>query len=186
MAVQFERRRFTTEQYYRMIETGVIREGERVELIDGEIVTMAAMGARHAASVRASSVAFIRALSSEIVVSVQMPIHLAPGFEPEPDLVLAHGPSARYRRRHPAPADILLVVEVSDSSLDYDRLVKLPLYAVNGLPEAWLFDLAAEQIFVHREPTADGYQVVQIARPGERVSPLAFPDISVAVEELLG
>src|SRR5579884_4487975 len=134
MAVDYKTRRFTTEQYYRMIETGVIREGERVELIEGEIVEMAAMGARHAKSVRDSTVAFVRALSPDIVVNPQLPIHLAPGSDPEPGLVLAHGPSARYRGRHPNPSDIFLTIEVADSSLDYDRRVKIPLYARHNIP----------------------------------------------------
>jgi Uma2 family endonuclease len=185
MAVDYKTRRFTTEQYYRMIETGIIREGERVELIDGEIVEMAAMSARHASSVARATAGLLLAVGRDAVVRTQMPIHLGAGFEPEPDIVVARGPYTRYRRAHPSPPDILLAIEVAESSLDYDRRVKTPLYARYAIPEAWLSDLTTDRILVHREPAAGGYQVAQVFGRGERVSPLAFPQLSFAVEELL-
>jgi Uma2 family endonuclease len=186
MAVEYKTRRFTTGQYYRMIETGIIREGERVELIDGEIVEMAAMSARHASSVAQSTAGLMFAVGRDAVVRSQMPIHLGPGFEPEPDVVVARGPYTRYRRAHPSLPDILLAIDVADSSLDYDRRVKAPLYARYAIPETWLSDLTTDRILVHREPTEVGYQVVQVFGRGERVSPLAFPALSFALEELLG
>jgi Uma2 family endonuclease len=170
MAVELTRRRFTTADYHRMLETGIVREGDRVELIEGEIVEMAAMGARHMDVVSRFTHGFVREMGDHSIVRVQGPILLSDRSEPEPDLVVAVPRPGRYHRSHPTPEDILLVVEVSDSSLEYDRQIKLPLYARAEIPETWLADLNGGVVLVHREPSDGAYRVVHLAGRGERIA----------------
>jgi Uma2 family endonuclease len=185
MAVQFPRWRFTVDAFERMIEAGVFREDDRVELLDGEVVAMAALGRRHAEAVRNCNHGFSRRAGDGAVVDVQNPLDLRPHARPEPDVALLRPPQARYRGRLPTAEDVLLVVEVAETSLTTDRDAKVPLYARAGIPEAWLINLVHDVVLVYREPTADGYRVVQTIRRGETVSPLAFPDWAIPVDELL-
>lgn len=186
MAVQLlPRWRFTVEDFERMIEAGVFKEDDRVELIDGEVVTMAALGLRHSEAVRNGNGLFARCAGRNAVVDVQNPLDLRPHARPEPDLALLRPPHARYRGRLPTAEDVLLVVEVADSSLTADRDVKMPLYARAGIPEAWLINLVNDVIWVFREPGADGYRVIQTARRGETIAPQTFPDWAIPVDDLL-
>jgi Uma2 family endonuclease len=186
MAVQLTRRRFTVDEYYEMARAGILGEDDRVELIDGEIVEMPPIGPGHAGSVGGAAEQLMRQFGDRAHVRVQNPIRLGPHDEPQPDLALVRRRADSYRSAHPTPADVLLVIEVADTSLAADRGVKMPLYARFGLPEAWLVDLQHEVVLVHREPAADGYRLVTTARRGERLRPLAFPDRELAVDDLLG
>lgn len=186
MAVPVLRRRFTVDEYHRMAEAGILAEDDRVELIEGEIVEMSPIGSRHAACVKRMTSLFYRQVGQKAIVSVQDPIRLTERSEPQPDLALLRLRPDFYAKAHPGPEDILLVVEVAETSPDYDRTVKLPLYAQARIPEVWLVDLAGEGVEVYRTPTPQGYREVQHARRGQRLIPQAFPDVDLTVDEVFG
>ncbi len=186
MSVRLNRRRFNVRDYYRMAKAGILHEDDRVELIDGEIVEMAPIGHHHAGVVDRLTYVFIQAFRGVAQVRVQNPIRLDEWNEPQPDLTLLRPRADFYTSSHPTSEDILLVVEVADSSLQFDRRVKLPLYARRGIPEMWLVDLRRQTIDVHRDPAPDGYRTSTILRRGDRIAPVAFPDREMAVADLLG
>ncbi len=186
MALQLARHLFTVDEYHRMAEVGLLREDDRLELIDGEIVVMSPIGRRHASRVDRVSNLFARRLGEAVIVRTQNPIVLHDKAEPEPDIALLRPRPDFYDARTPTASDVLLVIEVADSSLDYDRRVKSALYARNGIVEYWLANLVEHHVIVFRDPTPDGYRDVQIALPGEELCPLAFPDLALAVEDILG
>jgi Uma2 family endonuclease len=186
MTVQGARLKFTTEQYHLMAHAGILGEDDRVELIEGEIVQMAPIGSRHQACVNRLNALFSRGAADRAVVEVQGPINLPGHSEPEPDVALLRRRADYYAEAHPGPNDILLLVEVSDTSADYDRQVKAPLYARHGVLELWLVDLETGVVEVYRRPTARGYQEVLQHGRGQRLSPEAFPDLDLAVEDILG
>jgi Uma2 family endonuclease len=185
MAVQLARYRFTVDDYQRMGEAGILGEDDRVELIDGEVLKMSPIGHRHVSSVFRLNRAFQR-LGERAIVSIQSPIRLDDHAEPQPDATLLRPRPDIYRDGIPTANDVLLVVEVADSSVEYDRQVKAPLYAHSGIPEYWLVDLQRDHIVVSCDPTADGYATPRVFRRGETIAPLAFPDLVVAVDDILG
>ncbi len=185
MAAVLERWRFTVDDYRRLAEVGILTEDDRVELLDGEIVRMSPIGDRHVAAVNRCNRVFSRAAGERVLVSVQNPVDLDPYNEPQPDVALLRPRDDDYARGKPGPPDLLLVVEVADTSLAYDRQTKLPRYAATGVPEAWLLDLEADALEVHREPRPDGYAMIRRYRRGERVRAAALPDVEVAVDDLL-
>lgn len=186
MALQLNRYRFTVAEYDRMVEAGILGEDDRVELIDGEILQMSPIGQRHASSVRRMIRLLTNLVGDAAIVDAQNPIHLDEHGEPQPDLALLAPRPDFYRQDHPDAPDVLLLIEVADSSLDYDRQIKLPLYAQAGIPEVWLVNLSANVVEVYRDPTLDGYRTVEVRRHGEWLTPLAFPGREVAVTEILG
>ncbi|SRR5579884_1618999 len=186
MALQLTRRRFTVDEYHRMARAGILGEDDRVELIDGEIIEMAPIGRRHAGCVKCSNWLFGQGLGDRAIVSVQDPVRLTEHNEPQPDIALLRPRPDFYSGAHPGPADILLIVEVAATSAVLDRRVKLPLYTGSGIPEVWLVDLGKETIRAYRDPSPDGYRTARTFRRGERLSPLAFPDLQLAVAEILG
>ena len=185
MAVEVEvpRRLFSVEEYHRMAEAGILGEDERVELIEGEIVQMAPIGPRHAGSVINVNRLLITRLGDRAVVSPQNPIIIRPRSEPQPDLVLLRPRAVSYSQELPASQDVLLVVEVADTTVRFDRIVKARLYARAGIPEFWLCLARDGAVEVYRGPSADGYASVTLHGPGQMVSPLAFPDVSFAVTD---
>ena len=179
------RRLFTVDEYECMAEAGVLHEDEHVELIEGEIVRMAAIGARHAACVTDLQNWFVPRLLGRAIVRTQNPLRLARS-EPEPDILIVRPRADSYRTAHPGPADVLLLIEVAQSSLGYDRDRKLPLYAAAGIPELWIADLDGERMLVHHEPQRRRYaSVVTVARGG-LLTPLAFPDLTLTLDDALG
>lgn len=185
MASVYERHRITLDEYHRMAEAGVFDPGARIELIEGELVEMAPIYPPHASVVDEFNKLFSLRLANRARVRCQNPITL-PGYsEPQPDIVLAKLVEDRYRARHPLPADIYLVVEVSDSSLEADRAKKIPLYARTGIAEVWLVNLFNNEIIAHREPTPAWYGSIRTYRAGDRISPEAFPDVALAVDDVL-
>lgn len=187
MAVQLLKRLFTVAEYHRMAEAGILSEDDRVELIEGEIVEMAPIGSRHAGHVNRLNRLFSQWAGDQAIVSVQNPVRLGEHSEPQPDLALLKPRSDFYAQSHPGPEDVLLVVEVAETSADYDREVKVPLYARFGVPEVWLVDLAGEGIEVYRQPSPQGYQEARTVRRGEAVAPLLLlPDLPLAVDAILG
>ena len=187
MAIAWKTRRFTVVEYHRMGETGILDEGDRVELLDGEIVEMTPIGPRHASVVDRMTRLFSRLIGERAVVRVQNPIDLAAlASEPQPDVVLRKPRADFYVTAHPAPAAVLLLVEVMDTSADRDRRLKLPLYARAAICEVWLVDLGAERIAVYRQPEPDGYRQTHLLRRGESTAIEALPDLAVRVDDILG
>lgn len=186
MALQPVRHRFTVDEYHRMGQAGIFGEDDRVELIDGEIVEMTPIGSRHAACVDRLTRIFVQHLGPRAIVRVQGPIRLGEHSEPQPDLALLRPRGDFYAEAHPEAGDVLLVVEVAETSGPIDRGVKLPLYARAGIPEVWLVDLAGGAIEVHRQPSPRGYQDVQRVGRGQSLSSQAVPGLTLAVEDILG
>jgi Uma2 family endonuclease len=185
MAMPLTGRRFTVDEYHRMGEAGVLHEDDRVELIDGQVVAMTPIGPRHANCVRRLNRLFAAALRGVAITDVQNPVVLGEHDAPQPDVVLL-APRADAYLEHPGAPDTLLVVEVADTSLAYDRDVKVPRYARAAVPEVWLVDLTAERIAVYREPQGDAYARIRSAGPGDVLTPLRLPDITLAVTDILG
>jgi Uma2 family endonuclease len=177
-------RRWTVHEYHRMGEAGILGEDDRVELIDGEVVEMAPIGGWHAGRVTQLTRLLGRQLAEEFLLAVQNPVRLGERDEPQPDLSVIR--DRDYGRSLPEPADVLLVVEVADTSLAYDRSVKLPNYARAGIPEAWLVDLNGAVVLQCTEPAADGYRRVLPRRAGDVLRSDALPGLSVAVAAVLG
>jgi Uma2 family endonuclease len=177
---------FDVDDYHRMAEIGILNEDSRVELIEGEIVDMSPNGPWHLSGVDILNERFVQALAGRAIVRTQGSVRLNQRLEPQPDLALLRWRPDYYRGGHAGPSDILLLVEVADSSLAYDREVKSRLYARSGIPEYWLVDVNGHCVTVYREPGPCGYREVTEARGAERLSPLAFPDLALTVEEIVG
>lgn len=185
------RHRFTVEDYHLMVEVGVLDEYDRVELIGGEVVEMSAMGARHAATLEYLVDELPEMLPrEEVVLRVQTPLAIPQYDEPEPDVSVVKRRSDRYRGRVPGPADTLLVIEVSDSTLNYDRGTKLAIYARAGIPETWIVDLATREGGIERhsdpDPATGVYRSVTRFGRGEVIVSTVLPDIAFPVDEVLG
>jgi len=186
MQIEATRRLFTVDEYHRMAEAGVLGPGDRVELIDGAVIQMSAMGSRHLACLMRVTEMFVAAFRGRAIVSSQIPLRLGDYTEPEPDLCLLARREDFYASKAPAAPDAFLVVEVSDTTLRYDREVKLPHYAAAGIPECWIVDLEAGVLGVHREPSGREYMASRGLGLNDDVSVLAFPDTFFKVAELLG
>lgn len=173
MATEIARRRFTVQTYEQMIAAGILTEDDRVELIAGEIIDMSPIGIRHMNCLNQAAKRVGRAAGNEWLVSIQNPIRLAPDSQPQPDLALV--PDCGENAPMPAAGEVRLVIEVADSSRNYDRQVKLPLYAAAGIPEAWLCDLVAETIERHTAPEAGRYTLIAIAARGQELTSTVLP-----------
>ncbi len=179
---------FTVDDYHRMAEAGILSADERTELIEGVIVTMAAIGSPHFVAVLLLDQLLRAAVGTRAVVSVQGPVRLPPRSEPQPDLALLRPPVKRYRTALPGPRDVFLLVEVSDSTLARDRDVKAPLYAKHGIPEYWLVDLDAQRVLVHRDPlpTERRWGFVQPFGADAVLDVTALPGAAVPLAGLFG
>ena len=176
------RLRFTLDEYYKMIELGILKDYERAEIVEGELIKKITVGNRHAAVVDLLNRIFVKNVSDDILVRIQNPTRLS-DFN-EPDLVLAD--LTKFNgKRHPRPTEILLVIEVSDSTLKYDRDVKIPLYAEAEFPEVWIVNLMNEIIEVHTKPSVGLYQSVKIYKRGETIKTEYLPNLILKVDELL-
>ncbi|MFB6265339.1 MAG: Uma2 family endonuclease [Bradymonadaceae bacterium] len=182
------RRRFTVEEYHRMAQAGVLGEDDRVELLDGEIVEMTPIGSAHASKVTRLNRLFVQQLDGRGVVWNQNPVRLDNQNEPEPDLAILEPRDDDYADELPGPSDVLLVVEVAESSLEADRDVKVPLYAQAGIPAVWIVNLRDEVVEVYEEPTesSGGYGVERVAREGDRVTVEGLSGFEVSVGEIFG
>lgn len=182
------RRKFTREEYHKLAETGVLREDERVELIEGEIIEMAPVGPEHVAETHGLYDRIRRLFSKGYCVRMQSPLALGES-EPEPDLAVVSGKLSDYLHSHPTTA--VLVIEIAQSSLQYDREVKSSLYAKAGIPEYWIIDLENRRLEVYRDPVAIpdapfgyGYRTRLLLAPDDAVAPLARPDRAIRVARL--
>ena len=168
-----------------MAETGVLKPAARVELLDGKIIDRSPIGPFHGGTVKRLNRLFSKQAAGRWLVSVQDPVHLDDHSEPQPDLMLLRPVADDYTSRHPVPEDVFLLIEVADTTLDFDREQKLPLYGRAGISEVWIMNLADRTIEIYREPHFSGYGWRRVFRSGEQASPLAFPDVEVEVAELL-
>jgi Uma2 family endonuclease len=176
----------TVTHFHKMIELGIFNEDERLELLEGELIAMAPIGPFHAGKTKR----FIRLLSQAIgnraILDVQGPIVLGNHSEPQPDIVLLRPRDDFYEVAHPQSEDVLLLIEIADSSLNYDRNIKIPLYARYGIPEVWLIDLPKQHIEIYLKPSDDGYQHLWRPNNSEHISLSLLPQVIIKVAEIWG
>jgi len=178
--------RWTVDEYQKMIRHGILTDRHKVELIRGEIVTKMPKGDRHFACLKRLTKLLIDLLGDLATTSIQDPIVLVDS-EPEPDVSILHYRSDCYESGKPIPKDVFLVIEVADSSLDYDRDVKGPLYSGNGIQDYWIVNLRDRCLEIYREPQPNGtFASKQILGPGESVSPLMLPSVTVELSRIIG
>lgn len=176
--------RFTVDDYYKMIEMGMIEDYERSEIIDGQMVPKMTIGDRHAATVNRLNRSLATTLPEVILLSVQNPLRIGEFDEPEPDFVLSD--LTKYDgTRHPTPAETILVIEISDTSLKQDRDTKLPLYANVGIQEVWIVNLRDNVVEVHQQPSLGIYLMAKIFRPGEIAESNVLPELKLEVDKII-
>ena len=178
------RRRFTRAEYYRMAEAGILGEDDRVELIEGEILQMSPIGDRHTAFIINLNQRLVLRLAGLALVSIQSPVVLTEDTEPQPDLAVLRLRAVPYKERGARAEDVLLLIEVADSSLAYDRTTKLRLYAAAGIPEYWIVDCTTESVEIYRNPGPTGYRDVTRATGTATLTLQAFPDVELTTTEI--
>jgi Uma2 family endonuclease len=177
------RRPISVADYHKMIDAGVFHEDDRVELIEGELIQMAPMGGAHMRLINLLNRMLVQQVGEDGVVSPQNPVALVPDSEPEPDFVVFR-PECLRRAEVPGAGDVLLIVEVSQSTLAYDRDVKVPLYAQHGIPEVWLFEPTNESATIYREPVRSTCERVLTPQRTATISPLLLPKVTLSLEQL--
>lgn len=185
MTVHLTRRRFSVDEYHWMARVGILREDDRLELIDGEIIEMPPIKPGHSSATDKATKLFVLRFSDVAWVRIQNPIRLSHHSEPEPDVALVHQRADEYSASLQAPDDVFLVIEIADSTLATDRDVKLPMYAWAGIPEYWVLDLSNRLLRIHRVPSRGGYRETLIREERDQVAPISFPSRLVAVADLL-
>jgi len=186
MAVEVHRKLFTIDEYHRMIESGILSEDDRVELVEGEIIEMAAKGSRHAACVTRITDLFYRYARQSAIIRVQDPVRIGSSSELEPDVALLRLRDDLYANSHPDGNEVLLIVEVSDTTIGYDRGVKLGLYARANVPEVWIVNLADEVIEIYAQPEGGQYKKSREARGGEEIMVWSVPGLVVEAGAIIG
>ena len=178
------RHRLTVDDYHRLGEAGILGEDDRVELLDGQLVDLSPIGPRHALAVDALTEALVTAVAGRAAVRVQNPVVLDSGSEPQPDLTVVRRPWRGHPHTHPGPDDVLLLVEVADSSLDTDRGAKWELYARAGIREFWIVDLTTDSVLVCRAPSGDAYASMATAGSSGMLEIEALPGVRIPVSIL--
>jgi Uma2 family endonuclease len=186
MALQVAKRLFDVSEYHRIAEAGILSEDDRIELIHGEIVEMTPIGSAHAACVSRLDDLLHEKLRGRAQINVQNPMQLDDYSEPEPDIMVLAPRKDYYADALPRPADVLLIVEVADSSMDYDRRIKLPLYAQAGIPEVWLVDLNQDLIRAFSASSNGEYRSTREFKQGETISSQQLPGLTLSVDDILG
>jgi Uma2 family endonuclease len=186
MARELAKRWITADEYERMGEAGIFPRDARLELIGGEIFEMSPIGSPHAACVNFLSGLLNRLFGGTLIVSVQNPIRLDDFSEPQPDLALLRRRDDFYRGAHPTAADVLLVVEIADTTVVTDRSVKIPLYARAGIPEAWLVNIPDGRLEVYSDPSGDSYLRAEVFGRDAEAHSHTVESLAVSVRELLG
>ena len=182
MVAKTKPRLFNVDEYYAMADAGILTEDDRVELLDGEIVAMSPIGSLHADCVGILTNLLAAQVGRRALVWVQNPIRLGERTEPQPDLVLAKWRS--YSSAHPGPEDVLLLIEVSDTTIESDRGVKLPLYARSGIREVWIVNLPAQIVEVYSEPAGSEYTRSRVVGAGGELVPGALGDVSLSASQV--
>lgn len=177
-------RLWNIDEYHRMLETGIIKADERVELIEGQVIPMSAKNPPHAATTLCASDYLKRLLVEVALVRVQDPIKLSQYSEPEPDIAIVAIDSRKYIDHYPTPDEVHLLIEVADTTLETDRKQKAPLYANSGITEYWILDVNQRQVYIFREPSLGGYNQQLILEEDATLSLLAFPGFEVQISQL--
>ncbi|HVG31752.1 MAG TPA: Uma2 family endonuclease [Pyrinomonadaceae bacterium] len=185
MSLQRARYFFTVAEFERMGEAGIFAKDAHLELIEGALYDMPVIGSRHAACVKFLSRFLNVAVGDKALVSTQNPIQLDDYSEPQPDVALLRLREDFYRHAHPTQIDVLLLIEVADTTVDYDRLVKVPLYAKAGIKEVWVVNLPAEQIEIYAEPSGDAYKITKQIKRGEEARAHTIPNLIVSADTVL-
>jgi Uma2 family endonuclease len=180
-----QRRKFTVDSYYKMAEHGLLGEVRQVELINGDIIDMSPINSKHARIVDLITEALILHLRGEAIVRAQNPLSIGKKSEPEPDVLVAKFEHNRYGENHPVPGDVLLLIEVADSSLSFDRSIKKELYAKAGIPEYWIINLADEQVEIFQQPQDGEYQQMAVVKKTDHFS-TTIQGEEVVFEKLFG
>lgn len=179
-----QKHRLTVEEYHRMGEAGILGPQDRVELIEGEIIDMPPIGSNHAGTVNYLNQVLFAALQENAIISPQNPIILNDRNEPEPDIVLLKPRKDFYRQSHPTPNDVLLIIEVADTSLRYDSEIKIPLYARYGIPEVWIVDLENNQLTKYLSPNDDHYESSNVVNDLSQISVQELPELKINLANL--
>ena len=179
------RRRFTVAEYYAMAEAGIFSPEERVELLDGDVIAMPPIGDWHASRVGQFTNTLPVQLQGRAIVWIQNPVRLDDSSEPQPDVMLLRWRDDFYEGGHPGPADVLLLIEVSDTTVNYDRSAKLAAYAAAGIPEVWIASRPDRCIESYSDPSGDEYATVRHYGAGESIAPQAFPDVMLEVDRII-
>ena len=176
------------DEYYRMVQAGMLAPDARVELFEGKVIDRAPIGSRHAGTVNKLSRLFSRVIGEQAVLSLQSPVRLSDRSEPQPDISLLKPRADYYGKSHPTPADVLLLIEVSDTTLQFDRGQKLALYAKHSIPEVWVVDLENNQLHCMREPDSEtgggSYRSTISLHPSQNVAVAALPDVRIELAAL--
>lgn len=178
------RYRLSVAEYHRLGRSGIFDEDSRVELIEGDLIAIPPIGEQHASQTRRLNWLFSTQVKEAAFVDVQNPVALDEHSEPQPDIVLLKPRPDFYQSAHPHPEDVLLLIEVSDSTLRYDRDTKVPLYARAGIPEVWLLDLAGQRLEIYRRPSFEGYREIHYPAPTDRIAPVLLPELILNVASL--
>ena len=186
MVAELVRHKFKRQDYYHLQEVGVLQPGDRVELIQGEIIQMSPISSLHAAHVKRLNYLFAQKFGNQVLIGVQDPVILDDYSEPQPDIALLRPREDFYAAGHPQVEDIFLLVEVSNTTLEIDRQIKIPLYATSGIQEVWLVNTRDQCLEIYRCPLGNTYQELQVLTSEARVKLLAQPLVEFGVEEILG
>lgn len=178
-------KRFTVDDYHRMSELEILSPTEHTELINGEIVVMAAKGTAHASAVLLTHQLLTKLLNWQLFVRCEAPICLNDRSEPEPDIAVVQLDPLAYSTRHPTPEDVLLLIEVASSSLQYDLEVKAPLYAAAGIADYWILDVIERELHVFRQPVGNRYQSHSVLAAALSITPIAFADLEIQISHML-
>lgn len=184
MTIQIARRQFTVADYARMRESAILAEDDRVELLDGEVREMSPIGPIHAAIVKRLNTLLGRLLDTTVILSIQDPIQLNDYSEPQPDLAILQHRDDFYAAAHPVADDVLLVIEVADSSVEYDREEKMPRYAAAQIPEAWLVDVAGDVVEQYWQPRNGKYLLKRLVERGDTIVAQSVSKLEIAVDAI--
>jgi Uma2 family endonuclease len=179
-------RKFTVDEYHHFIETGVFSPEERLELWEGEFIEMSPIGRKHASRVDYLVEWLIVITQRRFIIRSQSPIVLDDFSEPQPDICLLNRREDFYRQNNATANDVLLVMEIADTTVKFDRDVKFPRYASNGISESWLIDLENDRVEIHTQPTKKGYKLVKILHRGDIAESTILPEIKILVDDILG
>jgi Uma2 family endonuclease len=185
MAIETQRRRFTVFDYHRMVGAGILCEDDRVELIRGDILEMSPIGPRHNAAILRATQQLVRLVGDQAIVGVQGSVRLDEYDEPQPDLYLLRPKEDFYASGHAGPADILLIIEVADSSLEYDQTIKRELYAETQVPEYWISDIRNDRLLAYSDIHQNKYSVVREYSRGSIIAPRLLPEVQMPVDAFL-
>lgn len=186
MSVRPKRLRFSVDDYYTMIDLGMLKNVESAEIIDGELIESMPIGNAHASVVKTLSEILRDYLGKDVTYSIKDPIRLDEYNEPIPDIALLNRRDDFYRRKAPMAEDVLLLIEVSDTTLEYDRNRKIPLYAQAGIPEVWIVNLQNSTVELHYEPRDSSFAIVKVFRRGDILTSQSLPELALKIEEILG